>query len=91
MNNVKGIQKLEKRIKIFEYLKNIITPSGFIFLQETHSSVDDEKRWCDELNGNLYFSYGKTNSCGVAIGHVGSKSFVLTNQATYKNVRLLLI
>ena len=85
-NNVKRIQKLEKRIKIFEYLKN-----GFIFFQETHSSVSDEKRWCNELDGNLYFSHGKTNSCGVAIGYVGSKSFVLTNQTTDKNGRLLLI
>ena len=58
-NNVKGIQKSEKRTKIFEYLKNNMFPNGFIFLQETHSFVDDKKRWCDELNGNLYFSHGK--------------------------------
>ena len=90
-NNVKGIQKSEKRIKIFEYLKNSIFPNRFIFLQETHSSVDDEKRWCDELDGNLYFSHGKTNSGGVAIGYVGSKSFILANQTTDKNCRLLLI
>ena len=89
-NNVKGIQKSEKIIKIFEYLKNSIFPSGFVFLQETHSSVDDEKRWCNELNGSLYFSHGKTNSGGVAIGHVGSKSFVLTNQTVDKNGRLLM-
>ena len=63
-NNVKGIQKSEKRIKIFEYLKNSISPNGFIFLQETHSSVNDEKRWCNELNGS-YFSHGKTDSGGV--------------------------
>ena len=90
-NNVKGIQKSDKRIKIFEYLKNSISPSGFICLQETHSSVDYEKRWCDELNGSLYFSHGKTNSCGVAIEYVGSKSFVLTNQTADKSGRLLLI
>ena len=63
-NNVKGIQKSEKRIKIFEYLKNSISRNGFIFLQETHSFVNDEKRWCDELNGS-YFSHGKTDSGGV--------------------------
>ena len=56
-NNVKGIQEGEKRIKIFEYLKNNISPNGFIFLQETHSYVDDKKKWCNELNGNLYFSH----------------------------------
>ena len=37
------------------------------------------------------FSHGKTNSGCVAIGYVGSKSFVLTNQTVDKNGRLLLI
>ena len=61
------------------------------FLQETHSSVDEEKRWYDELNGNSYFSHEKNNSRGVATGYVGSKSFVLTNQTADKNGRLLLV
>ena len=42
-NNVRGIQKSEKRIKIFEYLKNSISPYGSIFHQEIHTSVDDKK------------------------------------------------
>ena len=50
-----------------------------------------EKGWCDELNDSLYFSHGKTNSGGVAIGCVGSKSSVLANRTTDKNGRLLLI
>ena len=37
-NNVKGIQAISKRIKIFEYLKHV---TGFVFPQETHSSVKD--------------------------------------------------
>ena len=36
-NNVKGIRSSEKRLKIFEYLKNNIHYNGFVFLQETHS------------------------------------------------------
>ena len=56
-NNVKGIQNSEKRIEIFEYLKNNIPPNGSIFLQETHSYIDDENKWCDELNRNLYFCH----------------------------------
>ena len=52
--------------------------------------TDYEKRWCDELNGNFYFSHGKTNLGSVAIGYVGSKSFVLANQTTGKNGLLLL-
>ena len=42
-NNVKGIQSFEKRIKIAEYLKKAITSSTFIFLQEPHSTILDEK------------------------------------------------
>ena len=67
--------------------KKSISLNGFIFLQETH----DEKRWCDDLNGNLYFSHRKTNSCSVAIGYVESKFFALANQTADKNGRLLLI
>ena len=54
-NNVKGIQKSEKRIKIFEYLKNSISPNGFIFLQETHSSVEDEKGGVMSLMASYIF------------------------------------
>ena len=35
-NNVKGIRSSEKRLKIFEYLKNNIHHNSFAFLQETH-------------------------------------------------------
>ena len=47
-NNVKGIQQTDKRLKMFEYLKNNVTSNAFIFLQETHSSPSDEKKWNDE-------------------------------------------
>ena len=72
-NNVKGLQAISKRIKIFEYLTNYVTTNGFIFLQETHSSVKGVKIWNDEFKGQLFFSYGKTNFCGVAIGFVALK------------------
>ena len=89
-SNVKGIQESEKRTKIFEYLRNSISSNGFILLQETRSPDDNEKRWCNELNSNLYFCHRKINSYGVTIGYVGSKSFVLANQTTDKNRCLLL-
>ena len=75
-NNVKGLQAISKRIKIFEYLKNYVTSNGFIFL---HSSVKDEKIWNDEFEGQLFFSHGKTNSSGVAIGFVGTKALNILN------------
>ena len=61
-NNVKGIQSFEKRIEIFEYLKKA-TSCGFIFLQETHSTIHDEKKWNDEfkekLRKTLFFTWSK--------------------------------
>ena len=66
-NNVKGLESLEKRIKVFEYLKNCISNDGFMFLQETRSAIFDEKRWQDELQGKCFFSRRHSNSCGVAI------------------------
>ena len=81
----------QKKEIIIEYLKNSISPSGFIFVHETQSSIDDVKRQWDELNGNSYFSHGKISSCGVAIGWVVSKSFILVYQTADKNGRLLLI
>ena len=56
-DNVKGLQPLEIRIEVFEYLKNCISNNGFMFLKETHSTVFDEKRWQDELEGKLFFSH----------------------------------
>ena len=79
LSNVKGLQADSKRIKIFEYLKNYVISNGFSFLQETHSSVKDEKIWNDEFGGQLVFSHGKTNSCGIAIGFVGTKALNILN------------
>ena len=53
--NVKGIQTLQKRMKLFEYLKSYVGSNRFVFLQETHSSISDEKKWEDEFNGKLFF------------------------------------
>ena len=78
-NNVQGIQAIPKRIEIFEYLKNCITSNYFIFLQETHTFVKDEKVWSDEFEGRLFFYHDKTNSCGVVVGFVGIKAFNIVN------------
>ena len=61
-NNVKGLQSSKKRLNLFQYFKNKISPKGILFLHETHSSKVTEKRWNDEFNGNLFFSHVKTNS-----------------------------
>ena len=54
-NNVKGIKSSEKRLKLFEYLKNNINDNGFIFLQETHLLSNDELKWKDKFGEPLFF------------------------------------
>ena len=41
--NVRGIKNSDKRIKIFQYLKNKVDSNGVLFLQETQSCEKDEK------------------------------------------------
>ena len=90
-NNVKGLQGKDKRIKIFKYLKNCISSNGFVFLQETHSSLNDEKKWADDFKGRLFFSHGKTYTCGVAIGYSGNKPFSLIDEFKDNHGRLLVL
>ena len=90
-NNVKGLQNSLKRIKIFEYLKNNLGSNGFLLLQETHSSLADEKKWADDLNEPIFFSHGKTNSCGVAIGYIGSNKVDVLDKKIDKNGRILIL
>ena len=90
-NNVKGLQEEVKRTKVLQYLKNCVHSNGFVFLQETHSSITDEKKWNDEFPGQLFFAHGKTNSCGVAIGYLGSKPFNMLNPINDVNGRILIL
>ena len=76
-NNVKGIEASEKRLKLFEYLKNNINDNGIIFLQETHSLSNDELKWKDEF--------------GVAIGYCGTEDLKVVNTARDKNGRMLIL
>ena len=42
--NVKGINDIEKRLSVFNWLKNKNT--DICLLQETHSTKNEEKHWC---------------------------------------------
>ena len=43
-NSVKGIQASEKRLRLFEYLRNNINNNDFISIQEAHSPRNDEQK-----------------------------------------------
>ena len=58
-NNCKGIKASKKRLKLFEYFRNLGIPAGFLFLQGKNFSVDVEKQWNNDFQGQLFFSLGK--------------------------------
>ena len=51
----------------------------------------DELKWKDEFGGSLFFSLGKRNFCGVAIGYCGTEDFKVVKTACDKNGRILII
>ena len=63
--NCRGMQDPIKRRKIFHYMCSI--DSDIVFLQETHSSVDDEKFWKNQWGEHAWFSSHSSNSRGASI------------------------
>ena len=84
-NNSKRLQSPNNRSKLFQFFKNKISPKGTLFLQETHSSKVTEKIWNDEFNDDLFFSHGKTNSCGVLVGYYCNINYSVKNRCSVKN------
>lgn len=63
--NINGCRDAVKRTSLFDYitLKN----SSVVFLQETHTDVNNQVQWQSEWNGQTILSHGSSNSAGVAI------------------------
>ena len=59
-------------------------------MQETHSSVKDEKQWSDNFKGKIFYSHGTTNSCGAAIAFLGSKSLEVVETKNDEQGRILI-
>ena len=78
--NVKGLRNSLKRQKIFYWLKQHNSLNAITFLQETHSDRKTEKSWKNYCNGDLYFSHGTTNSCGVLTLIGKNVDFILKNK-----------
>ena len=58
-NNVKELKSSKKRLKLFQYLKNKISPKGILFLQVTHSSKVTKKYGVINLMVTYFFHMGK--------------------------------
>ena len=63
--------------------------------QEEKDKIKEyQKRKYQELvpfKGKLFFSHGRTNSCGVAISYYGSKTFTLLKKLTDQSGRILVL
>ena len=90
-HNTKGLQSNKKRLKLIKYLKDKLSSSGFLFLQETHSTEKNEASWKKDFNGQVFFSHGKSNSCGVLICYYGSNKPVIKNQLQDNDGRILIL
>ena len=80
INSVKGIQSSKKRLKLIQYFKYKIGSTGVLFLQESQSNSKIEQKSKKDFKGQVFFSHGKINSCGVLIAYFGTETFLLTNK-----------
>ena len=64
--NVRGLNSPSKRNCLFTWFKENFQ-GHFIYLQETHSTVQDESKWKNEWSSDIVFNHGESNSKGVAI------------------------
>ena len=62
-----------------------------MFLQETLSTVNDEIKWKDDFKGEVFYSHGKSNSCGVLICFIGSKRLFIRNKLPDSDGRILIL
>ena len=63
--NTRGLGNAKKRKSVFRWI--VSQKSNIIFLQETHSTIDDEITWSNDLTGHFIFSHGSKASRGAAI------------------------
>ena len=56
-----------------------------------HPTKENEIKWKKEFDGNLYFSYGRSNSCGVLIGFSGNKTFTVAKRLRVENGGILIL
>ena len=87
-NNIKGIQNKSKRVSVVEYFKNKLGNNGILFLQETHSTFNDENIWKNDFNVPVFYSHGTSQSCGVLIAYFGNLNFSVNKQVGDKNGRI---
>ena len=92
-HNVKGLGDKKKRQKQFRWLQDQVKHKGVIFMQETHSCNETQKKWIEEFGkkNKLLFSHGKSNARGVAIGFCGNFDYDLKKSEIDSDGRFIII
>ena len=62
-----------------------------MFLQQAHSTVNDEIKWKDDFKGEVFYSNSKSNSCGVLIWFIGSERLFIRNKLYDNDGRILIL
>ena len=86
----KGLQLLKIRLNLIQYFKSKIGSCGLLFLQETLQSKVEQK-WKEDFHGKIFFSHGKTNSCGVLAAFFGTDKFTVKKLHTDHGGRILML
>ena len=87
----KGYNQLKSNQNCLTFLKNKISPKVILFLQETHSSLEIEKKWAGDCKDKIYYSHGKTNSCGVLIAVYGNLNICVKNKVNDNDGKVLIL
>ena len=78
-------------MKLIQNFKDKIGRTGALLLQETHSNSKIEQKWKEDFKGQVFFSHGKTNSCGVLIAYLGTETFFVNKQEIDKEGCILIL
>ena len=62
-----------------------------MFLRETHSNSKKEQKWKEDFHGKVFFSHGKTNSCGVLTSYLATEKCTVKKQQTDIDDRILIL
>ena len=90
-SNAKGLKSSKNRIELIKYFRSTLNHNGFLFLQETHSTIKNENTRVNNFNGSVFFSHKTSTSSSVLIAYLGITFFVLNKQKTDKVGRILIL
>lgn len=85
--NVNGLGDAKKRRRIFHKIHE--SKIDFVFLQETHSTINDEPYWQAEWGAKIFFSHGTSKARGVALLTSKKVKFVLNEVQKDEEGRML--